>query len=288
MRTDFQEELVRRIGLPERAAQAALYALCAQEDEVLRISRAVSFKNLRPFRAALKRDEQEGAVLCLAAALRIAEKTYAAYRERGISDSVFYDTISDIAIWTRAAEREKGVCGLLEVSWIRESLFLNLFRLGRLQYQFFKTDYRFVGIPRRERRRLPLPDRSFVLNIHIPAGGRLDPGGCRSSLAEARRFFAEFFPEYEYAGFTCVSWLLDPQNREFMAPQSNILQFFTLFDAVVPTRLKSDLTRWVWGESASDPEKIRSFAENTDLQRRAKSYLLAGGRPGVGYGFIRK
>ena len=64
-----------------------------------------------------------------------------------------------------------------------------------------------------------------VINIHIPESGPLKPQACRESLFGARDFFDRYLPDYPWKAFMCDSWLLDPQLKAILRPDSNILAF---------------------------------------------------------------
>lgn len=284
----FISELAERISLDKTAFEKAENELCNNYEEVLHIKNVSSLNNIRPFYSALKKDRRNGAAVCLAASLLISENAYSRYRALGIPDGVFYDTFSDIAVWTDTARREEGVYGLLEVSWIRHCLYLNIFKLGRMQYQFYKTDYIPSGLSPFLIAKAPIKNKSRVLNIHIPEGGRLDFSECEKSLDTAREFFALYFPDYDYKGFVCDSWLLDPRNSEFMNPESNIMKFPELFCTVFKTHKNNrEIIRRLWG-AQNERTNYSLLSEDTDLRKRTKKYLLSGGKTGNGYGFILK
>ena len=237
---------------------------------------------------SLKKDREKGAPVCLAAALLISEDAYKQYKKLGIPDEVFYDTFSDISVWVNTAKREENIDGLLEVWWIRHILYLNMFKLGRMQYQFYKTDYILSGLSPLQALKAPIKNKSRVLNIHIPEGARLDYSECEKSVLLARKFFSEHFPEYDYKGFVCDSWLLDPRNTEFMSADSNIMKFSNLFCTVLkPHKNNKEIIRRLWGKQ-NEKTDFSLLSEDTDLQKRTKKYLLSGGKTGNGYGFILK
>ena len=142
----FISELTERILLDKTAFNKAIYELENNLDSVLYIKENASLNNMKPFVKALKKDREKGAPVCLAAALLISEDAYNQYKKLGIPDEVFYDTFSDISVWVNTAKREENIDGLLEVWWIRHILYLNMFKLGRMQYQFYKTDYILSGL----------------------------------------------------------------------------------------------------------------------------------------------
>ena len=289
MNIDFINGLCREIELPQKAYDVAFGQFETNGELIEKMVCSSSLDNMQPFLSQLKKDRVSGAAVCLAAALALSEKTYIEYQKRKIPDNIFYDTLSDISVWVKTLEREENICGLAEIMWIRHSLYLNLFKIGRLQYQFYKTDYRSSGLTFSQRRRTPVKDKSAVINIHIPEGGKLDFEACRTSLDEAEDFFAIYYPEYEYNGFVCDSWLLDLSNRKFMSSDSNIIKFAELFDCVFPTRFhNNEIKRRLWGTQTNKKSEIAAFEEATDLQKRTKAYLLNGGKTGNGYGFIKK
>lgn len=281
-------ELAKRISLDTAAFDKAKYELENNYEEVLYIKEHSSLDNIKPFLCTLKKDRKRGAAVCLAAALLISEDAYASYRRLGIPDEIFYDTFGDISVWVDTAKREERIDGLLEISWIRHCLYLNIFKLGRMQYQFYKTDYIPSGLSPLQIAKAPIKNKSRVLNIHIPEGGRLGFSECESSICTARKFFAEYFPDYDYKGFVCDSWLLDPGNGEFMNPESNIMKFPNLFCTVFkPHKTNKEIIRRLWG-AQNEKRNYILLPEDTDLQRRTKKYLLSGGKTGNGYGFILK
>lgn len=284
----FISELAKRILLDKTAFDKAIYELENNLDGVLYIKENASLSNMKPFVKALKKDMEKGASVCLAAALLISEDAYKQYKKLGIPDEVFYDTFSDISVWVNTAKREENIDGLLEVWWIRHILYLNMFKLGRMQYQFYKTDYILSGLSPLQALKAPIKNKSRVLNIHIPEGARLDYSECEKSVLLARKFFSEYFPEYDYKGFVCDSWLLDLRNAEFMSADSNIMKFSNLFCTVMkPHKNNKEIIRRLWGKQ-NEKTVFSLLSENTDLQKRTKKYLLSGGKTGNGYGFILK
>lgn len=287
MDLDFIKDLCEKIDLSPEAQNTALRVLLTAQEDICRAQSCADLTHLAlPYRR-LRENRAEGAAFCLGFALAEAEHTFARYRKLGIPEEIYYDTMRDISIWVNTCKKEENIVGLCELSWIRHALYLNLFRIGRLQYQFFKTNHTVSGIPLKARRQVPIKSGQPVLNIHIPEDGRLEFSACRESLEAARVFFETFFPQYAYKGFVCDSWLLDSRNALFMRENSNILQFSKLFDCVVQTKRNNhELLRRLWGVHQATPAELKALPENTDLQKRAKQYLLSGGKTGNGYGFI--
>lgn len=235
-----------------------------------------------------KKTPQEFAPLLLAAALILAEKVYSEYKSRGIPDRIYFDTMTDITVWVNTLKREENIDGLKNIGWLYNHFKFELFKIGRMQYQFYRTNYLISGVPLRKISSLTVKNHRKVLNIHIPEGGQLNLDECRKSLDGAYEFFRKYFPEYKFHGFVCDSWLLDPNNALFMDNDRNIVKFSELFDTVVRTKQNSfEIVKRLWGKDIKFADEIKDFAENTDLQRRTKKYILDGGKTGNGYGTIK-
>ncbi|MEK8105165.1 hypothetical protein NKG94_08060 [Micromonospora sp. M12] len=67
-----------------------------------------------------------------------------------------------------------------------------------------------------------------------PTSGPLTPEAVDASLDEARAFFPRHFPDERYTAFTCASWLLDPQLRDYLPESSNIVRFQRRFELDLP------------------------------------------------------
>lgn len=210
------------------------------------------------------------------------------YGKKGISDKVFFDTLDDLRIWIDDCFERTGKKGLYEIHWLVLHLRMQIFKIGRLQYQLGR--YRFKAY-----KGLSKGDR--VLNIHIPRGEKLDYGECVKSIDEAQSFFKEFFPDYGSL-FTCRSWLLFPDNRKFMKPDCNILRFSELFEIVGENYLPEPAYLWIFGIKLTNAQLIANmkakgcygYTENlpadTSLQRSAIKYINGGGKLGEGEGVI--
>lgn len=196
-----------------------------------------------------------------------------AWKQAGISEEVYRDTMGDLVLWYRECVRQKGEPGLVEWDWLALPLKRKLYRLGRLQYQ-----------PRRLKQQTEtvlgsFPEGTPVLEIHIPAGDSLLPRDADDSLLRA----AAFFPPEERVLLHCHSWLLSPELEEILPQGSNILYFKSLFSVYEEDFSFRQAEERVFGEIRDD---IASYPETTSLQRNLKRYLLAGGRVSMGLGWI--
>ncbi|UEJ84527.1 acyltransferase domain-containing protein [Brachybacterium halotolerans subsp. kimchii] len=80
----------------------------------------------------------------------------------------------------------------------------------------------------------------WALQIHVPPIGPLRATEANDSLDRATSFFATHFPEEPVAALVCVSWMMDPQLREYLPEASNTLEFQRRFN-VVPLPPRADV-----------------------------------------------
>jgi len=177
------------------------------------------------------------------------------YKERGISDRIYFDTFKDLTIWAKVCYDLYGVWGLKESAWLAQHIKLNLFRLGRLQF---------------------LPNET-ALTVHIPDDGRLYYEECVKSYSAAVDFFAGREPV-----FTCETWLLNENLKQLLSPDSNILRFagdFTVTEGDPDNRQAEER---VFNFRLQDDPSL--YPQNTSLQRKLRQYLMDGGKMGTKFG----
>ncbi|WP_020619826.1 acyltransferase domain-containing protein [Paenibacillus daejeonensis] len=121
-----------------------------------------------------------------------------------------------------------------------------------------------------------LRDGDPVIDIHIPAEGKLDMAACRSSLDEALAFAERYYPEIAYKGFVCASWLLSDELAETLSPESNLVRFSALFTRCAGGEGEHSLIyRWIFGMD-KERESYKSHEAVTTLQRGAHRLLDEG------------
>lgn len=220
--------------------------------------------------------KKENHIIRLAVILLCAVKLREKYRERGIPDSIFLDTMSDIKIWCE----NNGNKGIKNYGWLKNHLRLELFRLGRLQFQLYECNNRTLLYSK-----LPFSYGEKLIYVHIPQGEKLDTERCKDSFRMAELFFKKHFPRYDYKWYFCESWLLYEGNKDFMAEDSNILAFASLFEHRYSMKIDAQAIERIFGKRRLFR---RNYPENTSLQKRAKKYMLSGNRMGVGIGVIER
>lgn len=117
-----------------------------------------------------------------------------------------------------------------------------------------------------------------LIKVHIPKSGKLLKEECEASYAQALPVFQKVYPEYDFKGFVCCTWMLCPAFRKILKPDSNILHFqdkYTLFPLKDPA---VDVLRYVFDKAVSSVDEIDASAlpEDNTMQRGVKKLLLAG------------
>ncbi len=218
--------------------------------------------------------KKENDIIRLAVILSCAVKAKDKYDSMGISEEVYYDTMSDIKIWCE----NNGNKGLKNYGWLKNHVKCELFRLGRLQFQIYPCKNRTLNY-----KKLPFDYGENLIYVHIPQGEKLEKERCIESIRSAGEFFAKHFPDYGYRWYFTESWLLFEGNREFMAENSNILAFASLFEHCYSVKIDEQAIERIFGKRRIFK---KNYPENTSLQKRAKEYIIKGNRLGAGIGVI--
>ena len=197
----------------------------------------------------------------LACQLHCACLRYDTYRQMGIPDGIYFDTMSCYSRFVTECLYYKGGYQFDRGWWTWRQLSMRIFRLGQLEYEL-------------------RPDGTVAM--HIPTGADLSPKAVDQSLKEADAFLERFFPDYRNSRFTCSSWLLSPALETLLDEGSNILNFQRRFMCNRRDLEARDYVSWLFKTlPEADPATL---PENTSLQRRAKKYILNGGQIGSAAG----
>ena len=195
------------------------------------------------------------------------------YDRLGIPEDIFRDNLKDLGIWCRDCTDKTGLPGMNAWHWVAHSLRLELFRLGRLQFepQHLDTDVTVGGII--------YPKGTPVLSVHIPAEEPLSPDAVEDAFRRAKAFFPRYFGR-SYPLLFCHSWLLSPMLKELLEENSRILQFQDQFFVYAQEEDRQAEER-VFGAVQEDPAL---YPENTALQKALKQFLLTGRKATAGAG----
>jgi len=195
-------------------------------------------------------------------------KVHEIYEKRNISEKVLADTMSDFDVRADNYWKLENKAGIDNYDWMLRHLTGQLFKIGRLQYDVHtKADHDHGGT---------ISTGDAILNLHIPVGGKMDIEDVRQSMKDVLEFGKKYFPEYDYKAFTLGSWLLDPQLREVLPADSNIIRFADMFTPVGSANYSHPLIyKWIFGFD-KDQADWKSHDAVTALQRGAHKLLGEG------------
>ncbi len=122
----------------------------------------------------------------LAYIIILTERTYEIYREKNLSEDLFYDTMEDITIWVKRTKRDFGTWGIHgEFGWLSNHLRTALFRFGRIQFELSKHNRETYSKNGRT-----ISRGETIINMHIPDDGH---PLLRSLRQDSYNRAAEFF-----------------------------------------------------------------------------------------------
>ncbi|MCQ2432481.1 MAG: YhcH/YjgK/YiaL family protein [Clostridia bacterium] len=279
------KQLCEGIGLPEAACRSVLdiasMLLSSGKMEELE-DRFFRGDNIGAQIEALAWDNGITKAPCyLAAWMMFAKKTYYNYLAKHIDPAVYWNSMSDFAIWESVCEQRTGAPGLLEYNWLAMTLREQLYRLGRLQFEpntYRGNEYVCGGTV--------IHPGMPVLNIHIPEGSPLTKEARLDSYRQAQAFFGDHFAGGRVV-FVCESWLLYPAHREFLQKGSNIIDFMDDFTIVSSEEKINDFgNMWRIYGVCPDYSDFDALPQKTGMQRTYAAHLKATRRTGAGYGVV--
>ncbi|MEV2214319.1 acyltransferase domain-containing protein [Streptomyces sp. NPDC050997] len=210
--------------------------------------------------------------------------TRAHHRERGIPAEVSRRTLADLGRNMAVYRRRHGRAGVQAPWWLIHHFRGELYQLGRLQFErarYGERTARVLGAAG-----LDVAPGTLCLNLHVPDFlGPLSPAACDRSLALADEFFARHYPEETYRAVLCHSWLLDPQLRDYLPEDSNVVRFQERFRVAREDREPADTepVQFVFG----DPElPVESLPRGTSVERAVGDHLRAGKHWYIGHGWF--
>lgn len=120
-----------------------------------------------------------------------------------------------------------------------------------------------------------------ALGVHIPATGPMAHAACGESFRQACQFFPRHFPDRPWRGFTCNSWLLDPQFEKCLPEASNIVRFLKeMYLFPLPRADATQHYERIFGVQFEHlpPGRIGEAPQHTSLQQMLVQHVKAGGR----------
>ena len=113
------------------------------------------------------------------------------------------------------------------------------------------------------------------LGVHIPEEGDFSESACEESYERAISVFTSCFPEFDFKGFCCESWMMAPQLKQYLKPESNILSFSGKFLKYPLPSENEDVLNFVFLLKFTSYDDL---PEDTSLQRNLKKLYQSGGK----------
>ena len=225
--------------------------------------------------------EADGGMAQLAVVLAAACETRRTYRQAGISDGIFLDTMGCLPRFLRETKVLTGRWAFDRGFWTWRQTGGVLFRLGELEYEYAPAEQ--GPCPR-------IQPGDPALHVHIPSDAVLTRERLDASYARAWRFFsAEGAPFCENGpprAMVCSSWLLAPALDGLLPEDSGIRRFAGDYDRLRVREDDTSFYRWLFRRL--DPVPLEELPENTGLQRAVKAHLAAGGTIGATWGVLKE
>ncbi len=211
--------------------------------------------------------EDEDQMKMLTCQLLAAQKTYAKYQEKNISEQIYVDTMKCFTRFIGECKVKTGREDFDRAWWTYRQLSGVILRIGELEYELREEN------------------ATRKVDIHIPSDAKFTPEMVDESLGQAQAFLEKYYPKYVGCDFVCESWLLSPKLKEVLSAESNIIRFQNRFTIVKEDENAEDIFEWVFQTS---PECGSSrLKENTTLQKKIKQLLLRGEKVGIAWGVLK-
>jgi len=197
------------------------------------------------------------------------------YSEKGISEDIFFNTMMDLKYKLDECRALHGIWGTFVFGWFPEFYRLRRFGLGRLQYEIVTYEWEDY-----EKNGVSVKKGDTVYFCHIPSAGALTKELRMDSYRQASVFFGE-----KRLIVICESWILYPQQKDFLPPHSNILDFMNDFDIISSEDDEGFPDAWrVFGKDHTlSPQQ---WPQETSMQRAYAKRILSGKPTGNGAGII--
>lgn len=267
----------KKIDLPDNVVDVVCSCYLNNKDKILHCMQI--FLTNKERKNLQFKDKLFSLTLTIALAIKVKEE----YVLKGIEDSVYYDTMKDITIWTNEYFKQTNKIGLENVNWIFLHLTLSIFKIGRLQFQPTKVPFVPLLFYCRHKK-MKIPFNKQCINIHIPRGEKLKYEECIDSIKQSKCFFSKYFPNIDLNNYMIISWLVDPRLSKIIDHNSNIYKFQSMFNVVRVLSIKKDVIYYVFG--CKKIKNKKTLPEDTSLQRAIKKHFLSNRSLGIGLGFL--
>ena len=108
------------------------------------------------------------------------------------------------------------------------------------------------------------------------------------SFAQTKELAEKYFPDFDYKGFICGSWLMDDQLIDMLGEDKNISKFCARFDKIGRKSGGRGVFSFVYLLPHTSNVDYNALPENTTLERLLKKHYLEGKAIYEHYGYIPK
>lgn len=255
---DLQPEVVCRLRAVGEALEPALVEPYL-ERLTQRRTAAEAYRELSAFLA-----EDKDNMKMLYCQLACAGRVFDRYRQKGIAESIYIDTMKCFTRFLEECRQKNGRLFFDRGWWTYRQISMSLFRIGALEYEFSEEE------------------GEKAIALHIPSDADLSAEAVDRSMQEADTFFRTCYPDYVYDRYTCESWLLSPVLRQLLPEQSHIVSFQKRFTIKSVDREENEYIEWLFQVPADTA--YEQLPVRTSLQRKVRALLLDGGTVGGAYG----
>ncbi len=213
------------------------------------------------------------------------------YQDKEIPLHHLYESIYDLSYRLERYYTNEKIYGLSDrdLRWLTPLFRAEIFDLGSLRFQRYwftnkeieRESYDYM--PLADKWKKLYPEKTPVIMIHILKDTDFRPEKIDEALNLARDFFEKYFSEHKYDVFICRTWLLYPDTRDILGPDSNISSFSKRFKIFASNQNTKQALDRIYG--TSDLDAINKMEKNSSLQKIAYKHL---DKLGVAAGLIYK
>ncbi len=210
-----------------------------------------------------------------------SKRMLADFLKTGYTEELFWDTIMDAKYKLFECKEVKGVWGNFVEFWYNIFYSLDIFKLGRLEFERTKypddqKTYTFGG--------LTVNPGDTVYSVHIPSCGPLNKELRMDSYRRAFEFFAKERGESPLICI-CHSWLLFEGNREIFPARLNMIDFMNDWDIIHSEETEEFGDCWrLFGKQYDG--NADNLPQETTQQKAMAAWLAAGKKTGEGFGVL--
>lgn len=115
-----------------------------------------------------------------------------------------------------------------------------------------------------------------VINVHIPKNADITPENCEASYRKVLEIFGRLFPDFVPKAFMCSSWMIDPQLKGMLKPDSKILSFQSKYTKFAQKATGLGVLKFVFNKPSGVKVNYEELDESTSLQRILKKHYIDG------------